>query len=227
MINAIAIDDEPKAISIIESHISKIEDVTLLHKFYDPKKALAFLRENPVDLIFLDINMPHLSGLELMEKLRTKPLLVFTTAYAEFALESYEYNAIDYLLKPFEFGRFKIAIDKARERLKNNEQQNTFFFIRDGFSTIKIRFNDILLIKGSGNYLDIVTLEKTYSPRMTFNDILDKIPSSVFIRVHQSYLVNLNHIDKIESNYIFLKEHKAPISGKYREQVQKRLGLFK
>lgn len=225
MINAIAIDDEPKAVSIIASHISKIEDVVLLHKFYDPKKALDFLKENPVDLVFIDINMPHLSGLELLQELQTKPLLIFTTAYAEYALESYNYNAVDYLLKPFDFERFKLAINKTRERLKNDEQQNTFFFIKDGLSTIKIKFDEILLIKGSGNYLDIVTQIKTHSPRMTFNDMLDKVPSNFFIRTHQSYLVNLNHIDKIENNHIFLKELKIPISSKYKEITYRRLGV--
>lgn len=225
MINAIAIDDEPKATSVIASHISKIEDVALLQKFHDPKKALVFLKENPVDLIFIDINMPHLSGLELLQELQTKPLLIFTTAYSEYALESYNHNAVDYLLKPFDFERFKIAMDKAKERLKNDELQNTFFFIKDGFSTIKIKFDTILLIKGSGNYLDIVTTEKTHSPRMTFNDILDKVPSHIFVRIHQSYLVNLNHIDKIENNHIFLKEHQIPISNKYKDLTNKRLGL--
>lgn len=225
MINAIAIDDEPKAISVITSHISKLEGVTLLQQFNDAKKALSFLKENPVDLIFLDINMPHLSGLELLQKLQIKPLVIFTTAYTEYALESYDYNAIDYLLKPFEFDRFKIAVEKAKAHLKAQKQQNTFFFIKDGFATLKIKFNDILFIKGSGNYLDIVTKEKTHSPRMTFIDILDKIPTSIFVRTHQSYIVNTEQIKKIEDNHIYMDNHQIPISTKFKEQLYKRLNL--
>jgi len=225
MINAIAIDDEPKAISVITSHISKLEGLTLLQQFNDAKKALTFLKENPVDLIFLDINMPHLSGLELLQKLQIKPLVIFTTAYTEYALESYDHNAIDYLLKPFEFDRFKIAVEKAKTHLKAQKQQNTFFFIKDGFATLKIKFNDILFIKGSGNYLDIVTKEKTHSPRMTFIDILDKIPTSIFVRTHQSYIVNTEQIKKIEDNHIYMDNHQIPISTKFKEQLYKRLNL--
>jgi DNA-binding LytR/AlgR family response regulator len=225
MINAIAIDDEPKAISVIAAHISKIEGIKLVHQLYDPKKALVFLRENPVDLIFLDINMPHLSGLEMLQKLQLKPMLIFTTAYTEFALESYEHHAVDYLLKPFEFERFKMAIDKAKAQFKTQNQEQTFFFIKDGFATLRIQFNDILFIKGSGNYLDIVTKTKTYSPRMTFSGILDKLPSNLFIRVHQSYLVNVERIDKIEDNHIYLGSNQIPISHKFKEQFLKRLNL--
>lgn len=225
MINAIAIDDEPKAINVIVSHISKKDGVTLLHGFCDPMKALAFLKENPVDLIFLDINMPHLSGLELLQKLQVKPMLIFTTAYAEYALESYDHNAIDYLLKPFEFERFKMAVDKAKTQLDAQKLQNTFFFIKDGFATVRLWFNEILFIKGSGNYLEIVTKEKTHSPRMTFNGIVDILPSNLFIRVHQSYLVNLEKVDRIEDNHIYLGKHQIPISLKFKEQFYKRLNL--
>ena len=225
MINAIAIDDEPKAISVIVSHISKMDGVTLLHGFCDPIKALAFLKENPVDLIFLDINMPHLSGLELLQKLQVKPMLIFTTAYSEYALESYDHNAIDYLLKPFEFERFKMAIDKAKTQLDAHKMQSTFFFIKDGSATVRIWFNEILFIKGSGNYLEIVTKEKTHAPRMTFNGIMDVLPSNFFIRVHQSYLINLEQVDKIVDNHIYLGKNRIPISHKFKEQFYKRLNL--
>ena len=225
MINAIAIDDEPKAISVIVSHISKMDGVTLLHGFCDPIKALSFLKENPVDLVFLDINMPHLSGLDLLHELQIKPVSIFTTAYSEYALESYDHNAIDYLLKPFEFERFKMAVDKAKAQLDAQLLQNTFFFIKDGFATVRIWFNEILFIKGSGNYLEIVTKEKTHSPRMTFNGIVDILPSNLFIRVHQSYLVNLEQVDKIEDNHIYLAKHQIPISLKFKEQFYKRLNL--
>lgn len=225
MISAIAIDDEPKAIEVIQHHISKINGITLLEHFYNAEDALAFLKQNPVDLIFLDINIPHLSGLEMLDQLQRKPHIIFTTAYADYAVESYNYNAVDYLLKPFEFERFQIAIDKVEKRLGEFGQQKHFIFIKDGLKNIKIEFEDILFIKGSGNYLDIFTDKKTYSPRMTFSELVEKLPSTQFIRIHQSYIINIGHIQKIENNHVYISTHKIPVSNKYKELLFKRLNL--
>lgn len=225
MITAIAIDDEPKAIEVIQHHISKISGITLLEYFYNAKEALAFLKQNPVDLIFLDINMPHLSGLEMLEGLQRKPHIIFTTAYADYAVDSYNYNAVDYLLKPFEFERFQIAIDKAEKRLEEFRQQKHFFFIKDGLKNIKIEFDNILFVKGSGNYLDIFSIEKCYSPRMTFSELVEKLPSTQFIRIHQSYIVNIDHIQKIENNHVYITTHKLPISNRYKDMLFNRLDL--
>lgn len=227
MITAIAIDDEPKAIEVIKFHASKIENLDLIVHFYNPKEAITFLRQNPVDLIFLDINMPNMSGLEMLEELKLKPNIIFTTAYSDFALESYSYNAVDYLLKPFEFDRFQMAVHKVEERIAFQKNQNSFFFIKDGFKNIKIQFNEIFFIKGSGNYLDIVLKEKVYSPRMTFMELVEKLPSSEFLRIHQSYIVNINTIDKIENNHVCIEKHEIPISTRYRELLFKRLNLTK
>ena len=225
MITAIAIDDEPKAIQVIQHHLSKIDTISLLSHFYNAKEAMVFLKQNPVDLIFLDINMPNMSGLELLNELQIKPQVIFSTAYAEFALDSYNYNAIDYLLKPFEFDRFQMAIHKVEERFANLKQQNQFFFIKDGFKNIKIKFDDILFVKGSGNYLDITTKEKTFSPRMTFMELVEKLPALQFVRVHQSYMVNISTIDKIENNHVCINSHQIPISSRYKELFFKRLNL--
>ncbi len=225
MITAIAIDDEPGAIKVIQHHISKIGRVTLLACFNNAKDAVVFLKQNPVDLIFLDINMPHMSGLEMLNKLQRKPQVIFTTAYAEFAVDSYNYDATDYLLKPFELERFHLAIDKAERRIDGFKQQKDFFFVKDGFKNIKVEFEDILIVKGSGNYLDIITTGKTYSPRMTFAELVEKVPSSQFIRVHQSYLVNISTIEKIENNQVYVSSYKIPVSDRYKEVLLKRLEL--
>lgn len=225
MIFAIAIDDEPKALKVIESHVSKLKNLELMAEFTDPLKAISFLRDNPVDLVFLDINMPRMSGMELLAELKVRPQLIFTTAYSEYALDSYSYNAVDYLLKPFEFDRFKIAVDKAQERINSWEDPHTSFFIKDGFKSVRILLDDILLIRGSGNYLDIVTKVKTYSPRMTFSDISGIVPASRFIRVHQSYMVNINTIDKVENNHVFIEGHQVPISNTYKESFFNRLNV--
>ena len=225
MITAIAIDDEPKAIEVIQHHISKIGGIMLLEYFYNAKDALIFLKQNPVDLIFLDINMPHLSGVEMLEELQRKPLIIFTTAYTDYAVDSYNYDAVDYLLKPFEFDRFQIAIDKVEKRLEEFKRQEHFFFIKDGLKNIKIEFEDILFIKGSGNYLDIFTDKKSYSPRMTFSELVEKLPSSQFLRIHQSYIVNIAHIQKIENNHVYISTHKIPISNRYKDILFDRLDL--
>lgn len=225
MIIAIAIDDEPKAIEIIKHHSSKIDNLNLIAHFSNPKNAIAFLKENPVDLMFLDINMPFMSGIEMLKELTLPPPVIFTTAYSEYAIESYTFNAIDYLLKPFEFDRFQLAINKFENRIVHQKQKDSFFFIKDGFKSIKIDFDDILFVKGSGNYLDISTNKKVFCPRMTFAEIIRKLPSYEFIRVHQSYLVNVSNIDKIENNHIFIGLHKIPISSRYKNQFLKRLNF--
>ena len=225
MITALAIDDEPKAIEVIQHHISKINGIKLLGHFYSAKEALIFLKQNPVDLIFLDINMPYLSGLEMLDGLQRKPHVIFTTAYADYAVDSYNYNAADYLLKPFEFERFQIAIDKVKKRLEEFREQKSFFFIKDGLKKIKIEFEEILFVKGSGNYLDIFSNEKCYSPRMTFSEIVEKLPTSQFIRIHQSYIVNIFHIKKIENNHVYIATHKLSISNRYKDMLYNRLDL--
>jgi DNA-binding LytR/AlgR family response regulator len=225
MITTIAIDDEPKAIEVIQHHLSKMDGITLLEHYYNAKDALAFLKQNPVDFIFLDINMPHVSGLEILDQLKRKPLVVFTTAYADYAVDSYNYEAVDYLLKPFEFERFQIAIDKVKSRLEEGRSDKSFIFIKDGIRNIKIEFGSILFIKGSGNYLDIVTEDKNYSPRMTFNELIEKLPSAQFVRIHQSYIVNVDQIQKIENNHVYIAMHKLSMSNRYKQMFYRLLGL--
>ncbi len=225
MITAIAIDDEPSAIEVIKHHVSKLQNIELVADFHNPIEAIDYLKNNPVDLIFLDINMPQMSGLELLQSLQIIPAIIFTTAYGEFAVDSYKYNAVDYLLKPFEFDRFQVAIQKAEKQIASLKSNQKFFFIKDGFKNIKISFENILFVKSSGNYLDIFTNEKTFSPRMTFNDLLQKIPVNQFIRVHQSYLINIEVIEKIENNHIYIESHQIPISLRYKEGFFKRLNL--
>lgn len=225
MITAIAIDDEPKAIEVIQHHISKIDGIALLKYFYTAKEALSFLKQYPVDLIFLDINLPYLSGIEMLDELQRKPHVIFTTAYADYAVDSYNYNAVDYLLKPFDFERFQIAIDKVKKRCEEFSQHKNFIFIKDGLKNIKIEFENILFVKGSGNYLDIFTNKKIYSPRMTFSELEEKLPPAQFIRIHHSYIVNIAHIQKIENNHVDVTTQKLPISNRYKEILFKRLDL--
>ena len=225
MIKAIAIDDEPSAIDVIQHHASKLKNLELVDHFNHPSNAMDYLRKNPIDLIFLDINMPEITGIELLESLHSKPEVIFTTAYTEFAVESYNYDAVDYLLKPFEFDRFQVAVNKAVQKISDKQSTSSFFFIKDGFKNIKVTFEDILFVQSSGNYLDIHTSSKVHSPRMTFAEFIQKIPASNFMRVHQSYVIHINAVDKIESNHIYIGDHKIPISSTYKEDVFRRFDL--
>lgn len=226
-VNAIIIDDEPKAVDVIKYHAANISFLNIVASFFEPNEAIIYLKQNPIDLIFLDINMPELSGIDLLKKLRILPKVIFTTAFSEFAIDSYEYGASDYLLKPIEFDRFQIATNKVKDLIELQKQNNLFFFIKDGFKTLKILFDDIYYIQGSGNYLDIITNNKVHTTRSSFSEIVTKLPSSDFVRIHNSYMININNLDKIENNHIYIKDHKLPISSKYRDILFCNLNLTK
>lgn len=224
MINCIAVDDEPKALEIINIHASKSPDIKLIDTFTHPEKALAFLKGSYVDLIFLDINMPVISGLEFIDKLQFKPNIIFTTAYSEYALDSYEFEAVDYLLKPIEFDRFTKSIKKVKNLIQLNALHQDsflkkFIFIKDGYKQIKIGIDEIVYIQSEGNYLNIATTEKKVVARMTFQQLSEKLPGTSFFRVHNSYIVNLTHVNKIEDNHIFMPEIRIPIGIKYKEEL--------
>lgn len=228
MIKAISIDDEPSALDIISIHASKIADVELIDSFTDPEKALEFLGDNPIDLIFLDINMPGISGLELLNRLNYTPFVIFTTAYSEYAIESYDYDAVDYLLKPIEFDRFYKAVQKARKVFQLNSLQkdsllSKYIFVKDGYKQVKLNIEDILYIQGEGNYLKIVSANENTMVRMTFRHIMERLPKEIFHRTHNTYIINLCHVDKIEDNHVSIKNDKIPVSQKYRDQLFKQI----
>lgn len=231
MIKSIAIDDEPKALEVIEIHASKIPYLELLASFTDPKKALEYVKQNYFDLIFLDINMPGLSGLEFINQLQHKPHIIFTTAYSDFALESYDYEAIDYLLKPIEFDRFYKAIQKVERliQLQSLKHDNSFeksIFVKDGYKKVRVEIDEILYIKSEGNYLKIVCPETKILTRLTFQQVIEKLPANLFIRIHYSYIINLSRIDKIENNHIFISDTQIPVGASYKNELEFRLNLF-
>jgi DNA-binding LytR/AlgR family response regulator len=224
MIVCIAVDDEPKALDVISIHASKAPEIDLVATFTNPEKALAFLKDNFVDLIFLDINMPGISGLQFVERLQSKPYIVFTTAYSEYAIDSYDFEAVDYLLKPIEFDRFYKAIGKVKKQIRLNIIQqdsllSKFIFVKDGYKQIKVCIEDILYIQSEGNYLNIVTNSEKVLARMTFQGLMEKLPRNFFFRVHNSFVVNFSHIQKIEDNHVFIQKMKIPIGIKYKENI--------
>ena len=226
MIISIAVDDEPKALDVISIHSSKVPELSLIRTFTNPENALAFLKDEFVDLIFLDINMPRISGLQFVQRLQTKPHIVFTTAYSEYAIDSYNFEAVDYLLKPIEFDRFYRSVNKVKNLMQLNSLQqdnllSNFFFVKDGYKQMKVCTEDILYIQSEGNYLNIVTKNERVVARSTFQQILEKLPHHQFYRVHNSYVVNFKHLLKIEDNQIFIQDDKIPIGIKYKEKLFK------
>ena len=224
MIRCIAVDDEPKALDVISIHAAKAPEIDLIATFTNPEQALTFLKENFVDLVFLDINMPGVSGLQFVERLQSKPYIVFTTAYSEYAIDSYDFEAIDYLLKPIEFDRFYRAIGKVKKQIQlNSIQQDSllskFIFIKDGYKQIKVCIDDILYIQSEGNYLNIVTDKEKVLARMNFQSLMEKLPRNFFFRVHNSFVVNFSHIQKIEDNHVFIQDTKIPIGIKYKDII--------
>jgi len=188
-------------------------------------KALNHIQGNPVDLLFLDINMPDLSGIQFLNALEHHPLVIFTTAYSEYALDSYDYDAVDYLLKPIEFDRFLKAVNKAFRRVKEKKKERAplrrdgeTVFIKSGTDYHKLDTRNILYIKGTGNYLTFVTLNKEILTLLTMKEALEILPSQ-FHRIHKSYIINLDHVELIETEEVKIKDQRIPIGDHYRDSL--------
>ncbi|RED24889.1 LytTR family two component transcriptional regulator [Flavobacterium cutihirudinis] len=226
MIKAIALDDEPLALEILQSLCDTIDYIELVKTFTKSDEALKYLKKYPVDLLFLDINMPSISGLDFHKKLPHKTMVIFTTAYSEFAVEGFTLSATDYLLKPISLTRFQQAAEKAflqwKQQNQNIEQQ--YLFIRADYSLIKILFSDIRYIEGLDDYLKIhIQNQKTVVARMTLKAILQKLPETEFIRVHRSFIIPVSKIEKIRNKIIFIEQAEIPVSSSYEDAFFKLL----
>ena len=200
MISAIAIDDEPIALSIISHHAQGIDYLNLQSTFTSCDDACVFINQNKVDLIFLDIQMPNTSGIDLLKKLNYSPLVIFTTAHSDYAVKGFELDIVDFLLKPFSKERFMQACSKVHKLLNNHQDQlNKFLFVRDRYSSIKLAFADILFIEASGNYVNIHLQDKRILGRLTMSYLEKILEGNVFKRVHRSFIVNIYKIDKINN----------------------------
>jgi len=189
MMTCIAIDDEPKALEVIERYCQKISLVSLKATFREPLKAIEFLSRERVDLIFLDINMPDISGMQLLQTLSPRPLIIFTTAYSQYAVESYELDALDYLLKPITFERFFMAINKAAATLSSKNtpgmDEDAAVFIKSGPQTYRVKVSEILYLEKNGNYITVHLKDGNILIRENMGDIFDLVPAADFIRVHK------------------------------------------
>ena len=213
MIRAIAIDDEPIALDIIESHANKIPFLELKASFTNAYQALEFLKTNSVDLLFLDVKMPDISGMDFLKSLSKAPLVIFTTAYQEYALESYDFQTVDYLLKPFDFGRFLKAVNKASDRLEQKNDQH--LFLKTGYEYVRLEIAQIKYAKAEGNYVKFVTESEQVLSRMTMQQAEDLLLPQGFLKTHRSFLVNKTFINKIEKHQLSIGSEIIPISSIY------------
>lgn len=224
-LSCIIVDDEPVARKILHEFADKVPFLSLQGKFENAIKAEAFLNENIIDLMFLDIEMPKVSGLQLLQKMETKPLVILTTTFPNYALEGYELDIIDYLLKPFAFSRFLKAVQKAKDyyQMKNiaTTSKPSYIFIKSDKRIERIELNDILYAESIGNYVSIYTENKRFIAYLTMKSLEAQLPPDEFTKIHQSYLVNNSKINTIEGNEIKIAGKSLPISRNYKDTVMK------
>lgn len=223
------IDDEPLAINVIKNHLKEFNDIELVSTFTNAIDALSFLKDNNADLIFLDINMPLLDGLNFIKSLEKKPLIIITTAHIEYAVESYELDVLDYLVKPIPFPRFVKAINKVSKNLNHQKSniiqtEKPYFFIKiDKKKMKKIYLDEILVIESLKDYLKITTLNKRFIIHQTLSSFTDQLPKDNFIRIHRSYTIAINKVDIIEGNSVEIGGVRYPFGRTYIEEVKKRI----
>jgi two-component system LytT family response regulator len=231
MIRCIAIDDEPLALKQIAAYIEKTPFLSLVYQFESAIQALPFIQENEVDLMFVDINMPDLSGMDFIKSLSNPPKVIFTTAYSEYALEGFRVDAVDYLLKPISYVDFLKAAEKARTRIKPVVTENTtvesndkFLFIKSEYKVLRINLSDIKYIESMREYLRIYI--DNQPPVMTLMSMIrmeEFLPEKQFMRVHRSFIVNLDKITTIERNRIVFDKVYIPVSDQYKAKFQEYL----
>jgi DNA-binding LytR/AlgR family response regulator len=221
MIKVIAVDDEPLMLDLIETYSSRIQFLQFEKGFVSTAEALQYLAKNPVDLLFLDINMPAMSGLDFYRALQQKPMLIFSTSYSEYALESYNLDAIDYLLKPFSFSRFEKAVGKANEKYNMINMgivkpEARYLMLKADYGLTKVVLPNILFIEGLDNYLKIhLQNQSPIVVRMTLKAMMEKLDTKEFIRVHRSYIVPLARIESVRNKIISVAGQEIPVGRNY------------
>ena len=223
------IDDEPLAIKLIRTHLSKLESFEIAGECKSALKAVEFLQREKIDLMFLDINMPEINGLDFLKSIPNPPYVIITTAYREYAIEGYDLDVVDFLLKPISFERFLKAINRYCNRSRNVVVKNTnnpceseemkFIYIQDGKNIYKILYDDVLYFEGYGEYVKVITANKNYMVRDSLSEFEHRYSTEYFIRIHKSYIVNIQKITGFNTIQVILKNTQLPIGRMYREKV--------
>lgn len=230
----IAIDDEPLALDVIKYHSEKIPFIKLNALFVDAFKALDYIHDNGVDLIFMDISMPDISGLNLIKSLPDPPMVIFTTAYSSYAAESYEVSAVDYLVKPILFDRFLMASNRALAVYKNGrgindsgrEHSTKFVIVKSGHESFKINFEMIQYIEAEGNFVNFVTIDRKIITRLSIKEALKLLPEQQFIQVHRSFIISLSYLTKFENHQLLVANKNIPLGGSYKQNFMDMLAGY-
>jgi two-component system LytT family response regulator len=233
MLSCLIIDDEPLAIKLLLDYVNKTDGLELINTFSNPIEGLQFLGETPVDLVFLDIQMPELTGIQFMKIMNKKTNFILTTAYNQYALEGYEFDVIDYLLKPISLERFIIATNKAKDRILSKETlpqplqsvqtSIDYIFVKTEYKVKKINLSDILYFEGMGDYINIQTPTEKILTLENIKSFSQRLPKNKFIRVHKSYIISLEKINFIERNRIIINEKYIPIGNTYQERFWEKI----
>jgi DNA-binding LytR/AlgR family response regulator len=225
MIKCIAIDDEPIALDILRAFADRTGEVELLEVFTKPSLASRFLEQNDVDLIFLDIQMPDITGIDFYKALRQKTMVVFTTAYDQYAVQGFDLQALDYLLKPFTLARFQLAVEKAIDYkdFRMSKAASECLFVYSEYALIQIRFHEIVYIEGVSDYIKIHLIgKKPVMTLMTLKTVLEKLPTDRFVRIHRSFIVSLSAIQSVRGKLVFIDQKELPIGDVYRDNIKNR-----
>lgn len=233
--NCIIIEDDPLAMRVVEEFIKRTDFLHLTHEFHDAVEAINTLNvgEEDIDLIFLDIEMPEMSGIEFLNTVKNLPQVIIISSQEKYALEAFDHDVTDYLLKPVTYSRFYKAVTKAKEQdqaEKQKKQESDEIFIKKESALVRLKYNDILWVEAMENYIVIHTYEQKFTIHFTMKSILNQLPSDLFKRVHRSYIINVKNIERIEDNYIIIKEKKGtkqiPIGKAYKEKFMKEINLI-
>lgn len=222
----IIVDDEPAAHYVLMSHIRYVSQLELVQQCYNAIEAINYLRQHPVDLMFLDINMPEISGIEMLKSLKHPPRTILTTAYSEYAMESYDHGVVDYLLKPINLPRFITATERYFElsvRKEPERESQSFIMVKTGGVNTRIELDDILYAQSLGNFIRICTSQKTYIVSLTTSELEETLPDNQFLRIHKSFIVSLNKIHEYGKDTVTINDQKMPVGITYRQKLYERL----
>jgi len=233
-IRCLIVDDEPLAQRVIEKYAENIPFLEIVEKCNNAIEAIEVLHNKEIDLLFLDINMPRLTGMDFLKTLKNPPLVIITTAYGEYAIQGYELDVVDYLMKPFPFDRFYKSIQKAEELIKGREmprqttqekevkkQEETFIFIKSSKKTYKVNLDEILYIEALGDYVKIFTIDKMIISYQSLKNIETLLPPSAFPRIHKSFIIALSRIEMIEGNHVKIKDRQIPVGTNFKADFEK------
>ena len=237
-INCLIVDDEPPALQLMEKYINAVPVLHFTGKCSNAVDAMSILQQDPIDLIFLDIQMPHILGTDFIRALVNPPKVVFTTAFRKFAIEGFELDAVDYLLKPISFERFLKAVNKVmklnlpvvqafpQDTMLKNEPEPSFLFLRADRKNLKIQLHEILFVESLKDYVKVVTKDRTIVSKQSISAIEESLPGEVFLRIHRSFIVSLSKIESFTAGLIQVGKYELPVSRSYRHEVEKALKHF-